>query len=855
MLHWHNNNNNKNGGSGGGDGSTDQQKLRNRKGKKAGRDETKTEGREVSSTGRMKPKEEGGGERTKPRHTKNCEMPWDWLKLSLYPYEAIVVIVFVLVPVLGLVYYAIQERNIAIKNTLSDTYKDFSTELANTITQCIMNVETMHKIQCKYMTVDDTFVRTQDPSVLHREALRYANTLNAFTRSSGFYVIRRDLTLRGVLKHKNMIYFSDTKPDGMLCQYAVELPSIVNETPYQCFNSSLLWETITWIKPEAEPHWNVTNSTDVQNAYMLRSGVYTEDGVMRFATASTIIPADFELFLSHVNTTNDDFFIVDAAASFLVSSTLGIYNGESKTLDTGHKIFSEETIVPVASVNSSRVQAVHTYVLQSFGSWAAVPSTSYWDGRTIVSLEPITRDNGITWVLVTMHECDWIDMGTSTMLLAFALVAAAIIFLGAFVVFIAHSIRHISREMAAVATLNFKSDSDTTTTTTTTATTAVMQPSLLLPSNGQDKGKGSNKNKGHRWETAFPDLKDISVGTQKLRLCSMAMTQYISPFLTQDIINSSPGTLPTQKNITVMFVTLAELSNLVQLHKSRLQAVLNTFYKNFGEVISSCHGVIDKYINGSIMVLFGIDSNDSNNNPNTSSSGNSGSGLTTSDSSITAAAVGEMEGGVSATSGNEYNGCLAALMFHRAMETTNEELPNRERDLSYKVGIDCGKAYCGNIGYEDRANYTAWGPPVSVASRIEALTEIYGVSPLVSGEVVKRVRSSFHCVHLDTVYIKGHRKAATGIYHLLGVRGEDGVAAEERFHEIHKLIRENKLAEAHKLINGTCHEEKFLIYKRALHVLSKHVKIEKNFYEVKPPSARQSPIAHTPEPPSEKVLL
>lgn len=65
------------------------------------------------------------------------------------------------------------------------------------------------------------------------------------------------------------------------------------------------------------------------------------------------------------------------------------------------------------------------------------------------------------------------------------------------------------------------------------------------------------------------------------------------------------------------------------------------------------------------------------------------------------------------------------------------------------MGIHYGEVLVGNIGYEQRMNYTGFSPyveyfnslftvcgnAVNIAARLEQAGKIYGVSPLISGDI------------------------------------------------------------------------------------------------------------------------
>lgn len=180
------------------------------------------------------------------------------------------------------------------------------------------------------------------------------------------------------------------------------------------------------------------------------------------------------------------------------------------------------------------------------------------------------------------------------------------------------------------------------------------------------------------------------------------------------------------------------------------------------------------------------------------------------------------------------------MLFRGALERTKEELAAqgdgadraRVAGLGYRVGVHCGVAYCGSIGYEGRADYTACGSEVNIASRIEAQADVYGVPALVSGSVADRVQGDFCCVPLDVVRLRGQNTAKTRLYHLVGEEGGGGGKSvkrvRERFYEIHRLARTGQYPRAVELIWRTLGDSAFCRYEKSLNVLLKNMQGRKN---------------------------
>ncbi len=88
--------------------------------------------------------------------------------------------------------------------------------------------------------------------------------------------------------------------------------------------------------------------------------------------------------------------------------------------------------------------------------------------------------------------------------------------------------------------------------------------------------------------------------------------------------------------------------------------------------------------------------------------------------------------------------------------------------IEIKIGIGIGTGSClvGNLGSDQRFDYSVLGDPVNLASRRESQTKNYGVG-IVIGESTRVLAPEFAALELDLIAVQGKSEAVT-VYGLLG---------------------------------------------------------------------------------------
>ena len=116
--------------------------------------------------------------------------------------------------------------------------------------------------------------------------------------------------------------------------------------------------------------------------------------------------------------------------------------------------------------------------------------------------------------------------------------------------------------------------------------------------------------------------------------------------------------------------------------------------------------------------------------------------------------------------------CRAALSIRAGIAADNKARADRaELPIRMRIGIYSDEATVGNIGTQDRINYTVIGDDVNVAQRLEQIgkqiTPDVEVAISISAATVADLDSNFDIEPVGEMEVKG-RTAPVGVYRLVG---------------------------------------------------------------------------------------
>ncbi|MBN2306735.1 adenylate/guanylate cyclase domain-containing protein [Candidatus Peregrinibacteria bacterium] len=143
--------------------------------------------------------------------------------------------------------------------------------------------------------------------------------------------------------------------------------------------------------------------------------------------------------------------------------------------------------------------------------------------------------------------------------------------------------------------------------------------------------------------------------------------------------------------------------------------------------------------------------------------------------------------------------CKAALENQKHLAKLREKwaktgLP----EIHIRIGLNTGEAVVGNMGSENRFDYTAMGDNVNLASRLESINKQYGTRILISESTYEAVRDHMICREIDQIRVKGKHEPVK-IYELICKKEDQTNEINGRLHkyaEALMLYRSKRFADA-----------------------------------------------------------
>ncbi len=210
-----------------------------------------------------------------------------------------------------------------------------------------------------------------------------------------------------------------------------------------------------------------------------------------------------------------------------------------------------------------------------------------------------------------------------------------------------------------------------------------------------------------------------------------ALERYVSKQIAERIIsNDATGDIrfvPEKREVTIVFSDIRGFTSLAEkLSPEDMVEILNRYFTRMIDVIFRYGGTLDKFMGDSIMALFGA--------PESSAQ-------------------------------DAVNAVKAAIDMQTTAKLFNDEQVRLGKpEITVGIGINTGSVVVGNIGSDQRMEYSAIGDEVNLASRLQSSAS--GWQILISKATFEKVRKHVKTNHLQPITVKGKSKPIE-IYEIL----------------------------------------------------------------------------------------
>jgi len=202
---------------------------------------------------------------------------------------------------------------------------------------------------------------------------------------------------------------------------------------------------------------------------------------------------------------------------------------------------------------------------------------------------------------------------------------------------------------------------------------------------GQDKSQHKYKRRDEL-EVLMASMNDMNKGALHKDKVEAVFSRYVSPQVAHQVLNDLENIDNVElggKHImaSVFFADIVGFTNLSEnLDPQEISELLNVYFSKITKIVSFCGGHVDKFMGDCAMVLFGVPVK------------------------------------------NEKHAfdCIAcAWMILKLLEELNKQRQTSgERTVEFRIGVNTGMMLAGNMGSNERMEYTVVGDSVNLASRL-----------------------------------------------------------------------------------------------------------------------------------------
>ena len=224
---------------------------------------------------------------------------------------------------------------------------------------------------------------------------------------------------------------------------------------------------------------------------------------------------------------------------------------------------------------------------------------------------------------------------------------------------------------------------------------------------------------------------ELQIKVQEQEKTLKLFMKYVPEQVVQKALNDTGDSIfeGEVRNITVLFCDIRGFTSMSEdMSPKEVVSFLNHYYSIMSEVIKRHNGVVNQFVGDEIFSVFG-------------------------------APV--------AYANNEENAVFCAIEMMAKLNALNELYKDKlPAPVGMGIGINSGEVVAGNLGSEDKIEYSVTGDTVNTGKRIEMLTKENPNTILISDLVYEKTKKAIETKAWEPMAVKGKKEKIT-VYEVL----------------------------------------------------------------------------------------
>jgi len=195
------------------------------------------------------------------------------------------------------------------------------------------------------------------------------------------------------------------------------------------------------------------------------------------------------------------------------------------------------------------------------------------------------------------------------------------------------------------------------------------------------------------------------------------LRRYVGEHLVEKLISLKNGVFieNERREVTILFADIRSFTTITErMAAEDVVSMLNQFFGTMVDIIFRNNGILDKFVGDELMAVFGL---------------------------------------IPSENSAPHDAIKAAIEMQDATEDLMKVRTEQDKEtFEVGIGINTGSAIVGNVGSENRMDYTVIGDTVNVAARLEQIAK--GGEIIIGGQTYDQTQGRFHIQEKGKLSVK-----------------------------------------------------------------------------------------------------